>query len=320
MMTPENKPLLIGAGACILVVLIVQFGFISPAWSEGTDVLANADRTKGEWDAFFAGGANMMPKPKGMKLIDENKKLLDANLTELTRIELGTLQALKPFSEDAAGSGDKKNFLETKRKQVMGRFSTKPKFDTGAVDMGMTEKVLDDSVGTNLMRLWVVQSFLTACTKSDVETVTILRSRPLSIVDFNETEKSVLAPPDEDTNASRRSSSAKADDKKKDADESPAPGRLVQFPLEASVLMPEKSIGKLLFELQRPTDSVRGYLAIRGFHVLVKDSKSGLVEVSILASGLLNEKAVGEIGIPLKDAGKRGGAGPARRGEIRDLY
>lgn len=308
MMTKDNKPLIFGAAGCILVVLIVQFGFISSSWVTVGEQQAAADETRKKWDENFVRGADMMPKPDGMKLLAENKKLLDENQRTLVQIELGTkTDRLVSFIEAAAGSGDKKNYLDTKRKNIVAKYSSRPKLSPGAVDLGLTDKALDDSVATNLLRLFVADSLLSACLKAEVDTVVSLKAKTLSIIEFTDKEKEILAP-EEDKHAGPATSKA-------EPAPSNAPGRMIQFPLEAVVMLPEKQVGKLLFELQKPSENGRGYLAIRGFHVFVKDSKSGLVEVAVLASGLLNEKVVGELGIEVK--GKAGGRG-VRSGEIKD--
>jgi len=310
MMTKDNKPLIFGAAGCILVVLIVQFGFISSDWETAAGNQATADDTRKKWDEHFVRGADMLPKPEGLKLLADNKKLLDENLRTLTQIELGTKSAtLVSFMESAAGTGDKKNYLDTKRKTIVAKYSSRPKMSPAAVDLGLTDKALDDPVSTNLLRLFVADSLLGACLRAEVDTVVSLKAKPLSIIEFTDKEKEILAPDADDDKKRAGPGASKAEAP------SNAPGRMVQFPLEAVVMIPEKQVGKLLFELQKPSEGGRGYLAIRGFHVFVKDTKSGLVEVAVLASGLLNEKVVGEIGIEIK--GKAGGRG-VRSGEIKD--
>lgn len=310
MMTKENKPLIFGAIGCVLLVLIVQFGFISPDWTSAADNQTASTEKRTTWDANFARGADTMPKPEGLKLLAENKKLLDENLRTLSQIELGTkTTSLASFTEAAAGAGDKKNYLDTKRKNIAGKYSTQPKMSAGATDLGLSDKALDDPVATNLIRLFVADSLLSACKRAEVDTVNTLRVKPLSIIEFTDKEKEILAPDSDDDKKHAGPGAAKAEAP------SHAPGRMVQFPIEAVVMLPEKQVGKLLFELQRPSDGGRGYLAIRGFHVFVKDTKSGMVEVAVLASGLLDEKVVGDLGIEIK--GKTGGRG-VRSGEIKD--
>lgn len=313
MMTKDNKPLIFGAIGCVLLVLIVQFGFISPNWADAAANQQTADEARAKWDEHFKRGADMMPKPEALKLLADNKKLLDENLRTLTQIELGTVKtSLATYTEAAAGAGDKKNYLDTKRKNILGKYSTRPKMGGGATDLGLTDKAIDDPVGMNLIRLFVADSLLGACVKAEVDSVTVLKAKPLSIIDFSEKEKEILSPESDDDKKPARPGATKTE-----AAPSNSPGRMVQFPMEATLSLPEKQVSKLLFELEKPSDGGRGYLAIRGFHVFVKDPKSGMVEVTILASGLLDEKVVGDLGIEVK--GKAGGRGSSpRSGEIRD--
>lgn len=312
MMTKDNKPLIFGAIGGILLVLIVQFGFISPNWTTAAENQSRAQESRTKWDENFKRGNDLMPKPEALKLLAENKKLLDENLRTLTQIELGTkTTSLATYTEAAAGAGDKKNYLDQKRKNVLSKYSSRPKMGAGATDLGLTDKAIDDPVGTNLIRLFVADCLLSACVKAEVDSVTVLKAKPLNIIDFSDKEKEILAP-DEDEKKSSKPGAAKAEPAP-----SNAPGRMVQFPLEATVSLPEKQVSKLLFELEKPSDGGRGYLAIRGFHVFVKDPKSGMVELTVLASGLLNEKVVGDLGIEVK--GKAGGrSGSPRSGEIKD--
>jgi hypothetical protein len=314
-MSKDNKPLVIGAAACLLFVLIVQFSFISANMTTAQENIAAYEAKRAEWDKHFNSGANLLPKPKAVEKIKENQKLLDNNMRDLQRIELGTKTgSLQQFTEAAAGAGDKMNYLETKRKQVLSRYSSRPKLGAGATDLGLTDSAAGDSVAQNLIRLFVADTILNASVKAEVDTVNALRAKPISVIEYLDSEKAILSPDEEDERTSKSKSKAATKDKGKDkTDELEAPSKLVQFPMEAVLTMPEKAVGKFLFELEKPSDGGRGYLAIRGFHVYVKDAKSGMVEVVVMASGLLPEKVVGELGIELKG---KGGRGPSRRGEI----
>jgi hypothetical protein len=313
LMTKDNKPLVIGAAGCLLFVLIIQFSFISANATTAQENIAAYEAKRDEWDKHFNGGANMLPKPKAVAKIEENRKQIEAGMVELQRIELGTKTgSLAQFTEAAAGGGDKRNYLETKRKQVLSKYSSRPKLNAGAQDLGLVDNATNDSVGTNLIRLFIADTILNACVKADVDTVNAFRAKPLSVIEYTDAEKAVLAPDEDEDRSPNRAKDKKGEKDKKD--EAEAPSKLVQFPMEAVVTMPEKSVGKFLYELEKPSDGGRGYLAIRGFHVYVKDSKSGMVEVAVMASGLLTEKVVGELGIELKGKGGRSPSG--RRGEI----
>src|SRR4051812_28912211 len=121
MFLKQNKFLLLGTLALAGVFLGVHFMWVRDSWVEASGKQEEADKSRLEWEKNFKAGDNVIPKLEAEKALDENNKSLKAGLTTLQQIEFGTKESLQPFSEAAVGTGDKKNFLQTKQKMISNK-------------------------------------------------------------------------------------------------------------------------------------------------------------------------------------------------------
>jgi len=298
----ENKMLLMGTvGVCALVLGIHLF-WIGPNWAAAADAAKAAEEGSVAWEKNFRGDKNLLPKPDAEKALDENNRQMKVSLTALQHIEFGTKETMQPYSEAAAGAGDRKNFLMTKQTNILTR--SKSLNIAAPSELGITEKTSDDPVALNLVRLAIVDSLLTACDAAKVPRLLRIQHFIPKHLPLDES----AAEPAAET-ATEKKAAAKTD--KKDAASSERSDRLVQFPVKIQILATEPALTKILFELQKPSERTRGYLCLRGFHVAVRQAGSGTVEAVIACSALLNEKLVRDLGIPVKEDEQHRGGGSA---------
>ena len=288
----ENKGLFLGAAGCVIVWLAVYYMMVQQRWTEAADLQREAEAKQTEWKKNFQKG---IPKPDAEKQIADYNDTLKKSFDELKKIEFGTPEVLKAYSVAAAKSGDPKNYLDTLRKQTVIRAGDSPTLvlksdrkDVGVIDIleGQSDKDSID-VPTELIRLAMVDRFMTVCKESSVPIIKRFQHRPISI----------LPRPDEGKDDEK--DTPKDNSKKKGVAED-APDRLVQMPMTVVCAAPERVVGTLLYNLQKRSDNTHGYFCIRSFQVLVKDTSSGTVDIALTLCGLLNEKYVrSELKIPL---------------------
>jgi hypothetical protein len=285
-MFKQDKKLIFGVLVAVGIFAAVHVIWVQRNWAEAARLLEVTKEQKEKWDKYYKPGDGMIPKPQALKALNESNNRLQQQLETLKGIEFGNVNSLHAFSESAAGTGDKKSYLLAQ----ITKIQTKGKdANIGIPDsLGFSEKNREEPVALNLLRLAMVDRLLMACKESNVALVAGIRyETPRFIAWPFET-----AEPDQP-------------ESKKKSGKEPAPKtdgvqKLVQFPMRVTLSAPERALSQLLYELQRPTDDLRGYFCIRGFHVTVKSAESGRVDASIAVSALLNEKTVTEIGIQVK--------------------
>ncbi len=301
MFLKQNKFLLLGTVVLVAVFLGVHYGWVRDSWVEAAAKQDEAEKSRLEWEKNFKTADNVIPKLEAEKALDENNKSLKAGLATLQQIEFGTKETLQPYSEAAVGTGDKKNFLLTKQKMVFNDAKGLNVLCTS--DLGLTDKVSDDPVALNLLRLAVIKSFLIDCSKSKVQ-------RMIKVQYF--APKLVPYPGEDSEEAETEKKPAKGGKNDKDAGPPERSDRLVQFPVKVQVLGPEPAISKLLYEIQKPSEKSRGYLCPRGFHISVRQSGTGNIEAVVGFTALLNEKLVRDLGIQVKEDDGHHGGGPRK--------
>ncbi|MCY3020609.1 MAG: hypothetical protein NTW87_16445 [Planctomycetota bacterium] len=292
----QNKALILGTVAVAGLWLMLYFVFVRSNWTAAADKLADAEQGREAWDKNFNDGAKLLPKDEAENVLKENNRLLNANLQTLQKMELGTRDTLHAYTEAAAGQGDHKGYLDQKRITIVNK-ANEALHVTVPKDLGILGgKAGDDPVAVNLLRLAVVDTFINACYKASVPGITKFQHFAPRLVHFDNEDQGAAG-------EAEKKGGGEGAPEKAEAQAS----RLVQFPMKVALSAPERSLGKLLFELQRPTDQSHGYLCLRGFQVAVRDSASGMVEVVLGVSGLVNEKFVRDQGIKFKEEEGRGG-------------
>jgi hypothetical protein len=299
MFVKQNKFLLLGTLAVAAVFLAVHFMWVQDNWTAAAAKLDEAEKSRAEWEKNFQMGENKLAKVDAEKAIEENNRSLKAGFATLQLIEFGSKESLQPFSEAAAGTGDRKNFVMTKRTTVYNHAKSLNVLCSS--ELGLTDKIAEEPVALNLLRIAIIDNFFGACNRSKVGRVTRIQYYPPKLMPFGD-----------------ETGSDDADEKKpaKGKNDKEAPrernDRLIQFPVKVQVVAAEPAINKLLSEIQKQTTGTRGYLCLRGFHISVRQAGSGTVEAVLGFTALLNEKTVRELGIAVKDDETRhGGASPA---------
>jgi len=311
----ENKFLIIGTVA-VLVLWIGAQMWISGNWAAAAEKAKAAHSANETWKKNFKTGGNWMPRDVAEKELAGNRKQLEGQSTLLNKIEFGDANSLNSYSEKAAGSGDPANYFVTKKTQLLARTTSQniripdPDQDLG---MGRNDKSIEDAVALNLLRLAMLDHLLVSCQKVGVAQVSQIRHHAPKFIPFE-------ADADGDTNTKKKDE--KDSDKEKDADdpksEPPTGSRLVQFHLRVNLLLPERAFGRLMYEVQRPSENNRGYLCLRGFHVAARDKGSGMMEASLAVSALLSEKSVKDLKIAVK--GEEARSGPATKNVDLNRY
>lgn len=295
----QNKLLLLGTVVVTAVFLLVHFMWVQDNWTAAAAKLDEADKSRAEWEKNFQMAENKLAKVDAEKALEENNRNLKSGFTQLQQIEFGTKDALQPFSVAAAGNGDPKNFLMAKRTTVYNH--AKALNVLCSSELGFTDKIADDPVALNLLRLAIIDNYFGACNRSKVGRVTKINYFPPKLMPFGDE----TAADDADE---KKPAKGKHD---KDAPAAERNDRLVQFPVKVQIMAAEPAINKLLAEIQKPSDRTRGYLCLRGFHVAVRQAGSGTVEAVLGFSALLNEKTVRDLGIQVKDDDSHRGGAPA---------
>jgi len=298
----QNQNLILGALAVLGIFLAVQFLVVQDNWAAAAAKQTQAEAEREHWEKNFKSGDNLLPRPEAEAALAENKKQLLANLATLQKIEFGTKESLHQYSESAAGSGDRKNYLATKRTTLLSRAKDAMQI-TAPSELGLGDKASEDPVALNLVRLAFVESFFIACHKSGVTKVARIQHFTPKYVKGAPTEAESEEDADDDDSADKKKN------QKDDAENPSGSGKLVQFHMRVQVQASERVFGRLLYELQKPTEGNRGYLGLRGFQVAVRDTGSGLVDGTVAVSALISEKLAREFNIALKsdDDPRRGG-------------
>jgi hypothetical protein len=298
MFLQSNKKLLIGAAATLAVWLIVYYGFIQSKWTAADDARTETKAAKDAWDELYKAKDDMVPKPDAEKAIDESNRKIRDNMVLLRTIEFGNEMLLKTYTESTAGSEDHKNYVIKLRKTLVDRTQSMG-IKVTPPDLGFVSKNADEPVSVNLIRLAMMDRFLTNCADAGLNN----KARVTKISYGN---PSAIALPesaaDARTDASFSEEAPRAGKKgaAAPAEKPVASDRLVQFPLIISLELPEPAVGQLLYEIQKPTsDGLHSYFSLRGIRIVVHDNSisTGLVEAELIVSALLNEEICTKLAI-----------------------
>lgn len=314
----NNQNLLIGTAVAGILWLILYYTLVSTNWTTAADNRSNAEERRQTWINISRSKDTekhaderknaFLPREAAEKRIKKNSDEVAIKQGELKGIEFGNSESLKAFSVAAAGKGgDPSNLLNDKIKQAVLRANAQLKVQISS------EKIAPDSeqtVSVNLLRMALLDRFLTACKDAGIE----------QIVQVRYGQPDALPPPvitKEDPDAENTTKRpARYSEKEKEKEKGPEVEKLIQFPMKALVRAQEKNAGQLLFELEKPTPTQqspgenRGYFCVRGFHISAKDPALSLVEMSVGISALVRESDVKGLGIKLKDRNAPGGAVP----------
>ena len=155
----QNKNLILGALAVLGIFLAVQFLVVQDNWAAAATKQTQAEAEREQWEKNFKSGEKLMPKPEAEAALAENKKQLLANLASLQKIEFGSKESLREYSENAAGTGDRKNYLATRRTTLLTRAKDSMHI-TAPSELGLGDKASEDPVALNLMRLAPVARYV----------------------------------------------------------------------------------------------------------------------------------------------------------------
>jgi len=300
MFIKQNKFLLLGTLAVAAVFLAVHFMWVQDNWAAAAAKLDEADKSRAEWEKNFKAGDNKIAKVDAEKALEENNRNLKTGFATLQQVEFGSKESLQPFSEGAAGAGDRKNFVMTKRTTVYNHAKTLNVLCSS--ELGLTDKIAEEPVALNLLRIAIIDNFFGACNRSKVGRVTKIQYFAPKLMAFGDESAA------DDSETEKKPAKGKND---KDAAPAERSDRLVQFPVKVQIMAGEPAINKLLYELQKPTDRAHGtsYLCLRGFHIAVRQAGSGTVEAVLGFTALLNEKTVRDLNIQVKEDDSRHGGG-----------
>lgn len=307
-MFSRNKHLLLGAVAVVAIWLGVYLVFVRSNWDAATERLEAAEQVRAAWEKHLQPGQGLVSKADADKALEEHRNALSVNLQTLQKIEFGTRESLHPFTIPAAVGADPKSYLDQKRINIASHAEGMRLPVPGNLGV-IGEKAGDDHVAVNLLRLAMVDTLINTCQKSGVARITRIQHYAPRLVCPPEDATALQEPApqeEEPKPAAKKGAPAKT--------QAVAASRLVQFPMKVTFQAPERSLGKLLLELQKPSDSARGYLCLRGFHFAAKDTSSGLVDGAVAVSGLFSETLTRELGIQVK--GEEEGRGPARKVDL----
>jgi len=310
MFLQANKKLLVGTAIVAFMWLVVYYGFAQKKWSDAASAAGEAELARTGWDALYEPRKGMMEKAKAELELDESNRKLKENFTQLKTIEFGNETLLKNYTESAAGSEDHKNYFIKLRKNIMDKAQGIIK--VMPPELGFVSRNLDEPVSLNLMRLAMMDRFLTACTEASLNN----KSRILKI-SYGVPLAIELPESAGDDKSGERSSVSYSDDPprpaKKDAlsaaEKSVQPARLIQFPIQITIEAPERVVAQMLFEVQRPTDAIHGYFCLHGMRIVVQNNSvsTGMVEAEFILSALMNDELVGKMAIQWQKKDKEDG-------------
>jgi len=298
---------------------------VAPNWEAAESSETTAKKAKTDWEENAKATADrkhaaypFKERKKAEEELDANSAQTEVRFKELRKIEFGTHETLKAFSVAAAGAGgDTSNLLNEKLKQTAQR--AKAIFNMDIPVERFKVKFDDSSDAANLLRLALVDRFLSACKEVRDPATKACKIEQIVLVDYY-TPKVIELPAEEKAkskNEEEESTSSKKPTKKnkkdKDEDKPEEIDRLVQVPMKALVRLPEQYVDALLYQLGQPTptrqdsDDRRGYFCVRGFHVAVNDATAptNSVELCIAVSALLRESEIKALKITLKKDGEK---------------
>jgi hypothetical protein len=304
-----NKIILFGGIGVVLVFLLVQVVVVQANWARTNKELKSAEDEHDAWNKFFNPGEDLIAKPEAEAALNQSNDKLGRQFEALKKIELGTAETLHPFSKEAAGSGDPKNYFKT----MQTKLNDKAKEFGVAVppDLGFDDKALDEGVPLNLMRLAVLDRLLVACKEAAAPQITKIK--------FEALREAPGGPEEEEEGQAEYGKKKEAREAKepKAASKNELFDTLLQIPLRVVVAEPERTVERLLFALQRPSDETHGFFCILGSSVSVRVAGSGKVETVLELAALLNEKTAAKFGLQLKAPEEIRRHGPR---EELDLY
>ncbi|MEI6231579.1 MAG: hypothetical protein WCT04_00900 [Planctomycetota bacterium] len=333
----KNKNLMIATGAVALLWVILFYTLVAPSWEQAQAAQEAAQAKRKAWEAS-TNAEKERKEAKEDKRKNEFKirkeaeadltrasEVIDVKSKELRKIEFGTKDSLRSFSVASVGkNGDTKNLLNEKLKQTKDRANAivRVKLEAEKLSVRFGEDTTSDAL--NLLRLAMVDRFLTACkdvkdpsTKDcKIEEIAGLDYYKPEIIQLPDAEKTKEKTSDEEEVAETKKPKAKGKDKdkEKDADKADEIERLVAIPMKVLVRAPERFMAQLLYELGQPTsgrpdgEDRRGYFCVKGFHVSVSNASAStgekLLEMSVAVSALLRESEIKALGITLKSDGR----------------
>lgn len=309
MFLQANKKLLAGAAVAVVVWLVVYYGFVQSKWSDASKVALDVGNAREAWDLLYKKKDDMMPRPDAERQIEESNRKLKNNLAQLRNMEFGTESLLKTYTESTAGAEDHKNYVIKLRTNLVGR-AREMGVKMTPPELGFVSKNADEPPSLNLIRLAMMDRFLSACGEAalanKVRIVKIAYGNPSAIALPETADKSGDKSDinyDDPPKAGKKGAAA--------APEKAALDRLIQFPLQITIDAPEPNIGQLLFEVQRPTDLTHSYFCLRGMRIIVHENSlsSGTVQAEFALSALLNEELAAKLGIQWQKRDKEHGTG-----------
>ncbi len=320
----KNKNLLIGTGAVALLWVILYYVLVSPNWAEAQKSEETAETKRKAWvestDALAEKKAaekahrtnKFLTKAEAEKELDANSAQTELRMKELRKIEFGNHESLKPFSVAAAGAGgDANSLLNTRSKEAIQRLKAIMPKDKDKIADDLFMKSGDASVALSLLRLALIDRFLSAC--KEVKDVNTKECKIEQLVQVEYYSPILIpVPPPEDEKKEKEEDDgemkkpAKHKKGEKDEEKPDETFNLVQIPMKVLVRGPERYINQLLLELAQPTpphqegDDKRGYFSIRGFHVTTRETLPNSVELSVAVSALMQEREVKALKVGVK--------------------
>ena len=272
----KNKKIVLGALAAVIVwALLYRYALVQPNWNAREASVLNAQTTLDTWLKFYKQKDGHSPLPQATAQLVRREQVLDAADKELKQIECTS--DWQGFTLAAAGTSDPTNYFLKKRVEVSGQAKADGlRLAPGLDDhLGFRDKVLDDPVALNLVRLFVLSRFLAAAKTS--------RVLDIQRIDY---PKHRLVPLDGEGAAALE--------------------RLYVLPLEVRFRATERDFAHVLFELQRPSAGKQSYFALRGFRIEVKDQASGMTECWVAVGALVPEGQAQRLKIDIKEDERSG--------------
>ena len=302
-MNKKDQPYFIGAGIAIVLWLILYYVMVSENWTKRDEAMARATST------LKAIGEKQAPKDGSRALARANEVLgLEGKrqadlMAQLQKIEFA--QSMPGFMHsDIKGGEDPKNYFDKKRRESTDAAKGKGiKFAAGFEDLGFRNAVIDETVAVelNLARMFIVNQVLSMVANAQAAQVTAIHyPKPFLIPlpeDPNiEKEEKVVAAP-----TSSRTGVAPKKGPKEEVVEALPPPLLGQIPVVIRLKIEEGKIVTLLQDMQKPSAEGHGFLSVRGFEVMLRDSNSGLVDVEIALGAVFPDPKLKEWKIDLEE-------------------
>jgi hypothetical protein len=290
----SNKWMILGSLAALAVWGGAHMFGARKNLAEAAAIQTKAEAERVKWLKFFDKKDGLQPKPAAEQAVKNSNERLNQQLVELQKLEFAMPKALEKFSLKAAGSGDIGNYLLKRRDEIKTAAA-----DTYHVKLAEDKRKQADTkegIALNLLRLAFVESLLAACKTAGVgEIKSLTYETPATISDGTEVEKS-----------EKRETRGSRGKPEKEAPKKDPALLLVQFPLKATFVAPERVFGQLLFELQKPTEGAQGHFNVRSFSIDLGDAqaarhaKDGNILATVVLVPMLSVKTTQEIGLDLK--------------------